>query len=188
VASQHTVSTQGPNRKGDWIRLGTVGKAHGLRGAFFVSDRDDPLPTSLKKIRVGDDPKNLKDARVSEIAWRSGRPVMSCSLYSDRTAAEVMIGQAVWGHVAELAWRSDQEFLWDEVIGIPIVDPDGEAFGTITSLYSNGPNTIMVVQGQSGKQLELPVVEAYVAMTRDQHQRWHIALVVPASTFDEMWS
>lgn len=54
------------------------------------------------------------------------------------------------------------EVWWDEVLGVPVVAPDGEPLGTVRDVYHAGAADVYVVEGGARGPFDLPSVRDYV--------------------------
>jgi 16S rRNA processing protein RimM len=51
---------------------------------------------------------------------------------------------------------------WDEVVGVPVSGPDGEALGTVRDVYRAGASEVYSVEGGTRGPFELPSVRDYI--------------------------
>jgi len=87
----------------------------------------------------------------------------------DRSAAESLRGSYL---EAELGSRPEPgpdgerddatEVWWDEVVGVPVQSPSGEALGTIRDVYRAGAADVYVVEGGTRGDFELPAVRDFI--------------------------
>ncbi len=91
-----------------WLLIGTVGKPHGLRGAFFVSGRSEPVPKSCKKVSLGEEPSSGQVFAVAVASVQQDRPVMALESVTDRTAIEA-ISLVVEAAVFEDLWSKPRK-------------------------------------------------------------------------------
>ena len=85
---------------------------------------------------------------------------------ADRTAAEALKGVRVFVSRAEFPQAAEGEYYWIDLIGLAVVNREGEALGTVDSLLDTGPHSVLRVTfdagaGAPGERL-IPFVDAYV--------------------------
>jgi 16S rRNA processing protein RimM len=169
-----------------WLKIGRVGKAHGLRGDFFVSGRDGPIPNNYREVMIGKSEDSARPAKIEKSGWLSEKPVLKCSLAGDRNAAEELNGQAIW--VDEQAIKIDDasEYLWSDLEGRQVSGSDGACLGRVRSVYNAGAGDVLEIEDSKGRVLGIPMVSQYVDMsfTRGGDE---LLLVVPIETFADLW-
>lgn len=173
-----------------WLKLGKVGKAHGITGAFFVSDRDEPWPSKVKLIRIGTSAESAQAIKVAKSHMQGGRVVLACEGLTIREKSEAMIGQGIWAE-ADI-FQSDRvaDVRWEELVGVPVIDESGSRLGTIHSVYDNGRHLNLTVLGegaQVGATVDVPYIDGYVRVQVPARGKVDVTLVVPVATFAEMW-
>lgn len=169
-----------------WLSLGAVGKPHGLRGAFFVSGRSDPIPKSVKSVRLGDDASTGRVCEVVPSALAADRPVMALREFADRTAIEALRGVKIWAPRSALSVDDESEYLWSDVTGADVYDSSGARMGRIVDMANYGASDIAVIENDDGDRLEIPFVDVYVDMSfRGSVTR--IDLRVESQVFAEFW-
>lgn len=170
-----------------WIQLGIVGKAHGLNGAFFISNRDSLIPESVKGIRIGKDPEKSQHMTLKACRWQSDRPLLQIDQVKTRDVAELMCHSPIWCDRKEIEIDEDEEYFWGDLIGKQVVDPKGVNLGRIEDVQNYGASDIVVITGGDGRSLEIPLVETYFDMDFT-YEDPELKLLVPADTFDEAWN
>jgi 16S rRNA processing protein RimM len=170
-----------------WIQLGIVGKAHGLGGAFFISHREDPLPPSLKSLRIGKDPALSSAFSVKFCRKQTGRPVLQCQEISSRDAAEALIGLPLWGLRSDLGLDEETEYLWADLVGKSVVDSAGKTVGILVQVGNFGASDIVQIRRDSGGILDVPFVKAYFDFGFSAADET-LQMTVSLETFDGTWS
>ncbi|MES2744061.1 MAG: ribosome maturation factor RimM [Bdellovibrionota bacterium] len=170
-----------------WIQLGIVGKAHGLNGAFFVSQRDDELPEELKSLRIGPTQDKSTEYKIKAVRWQNDRPVLHCEEIKSRTEAESLTHQKIWADRDLLPIDEDEEYFWSDVIGKKLLDSAGVPFGEVTEVVNFGASDIVVVIDGKGRTAEIPFVELYFNMDFEVEDDV-IHMLVTADVFDEVWT
>ncbi len=170
-----------------WIQLGIVGKAHGLGGAFFVSYRDDVLPPSVKKLRIGNDPSNSPAYTLKSCRKQAGRPVLQVHEVTSREGAESLVNLPLWGLRVDLGLDDETEYLWADLVGKLVHDVDGKLVGTLVQVGNFGASDVVQIRRETGGLLEVPFVKVYFDFGFSASDEI-LRMVVPLSTFDGTWS
>lgn len=167
--------------------MGTVGKPHGLRGAFFVSGRSEAIPPKCRQVLIGQVPDGT--ARVFHVASNrdpQGRPLMTLEECNDRTVIESMRGMKIWMPRADIELDEASEFLWSDVVGAEVYDASGMRMGTIVEMVNYGASDIAVIENDESSRVEIPFVGVYVDMQFSAPVA-RIDLLVEAAVFAEFW-
>jgi 16S rRNA processing protein RimM len=85
----------------------------------------------------------------------------------DRNAAEALKGARVFVSRSAFPTPDDGEFYWIDLMGLDVVNPQGEALGRVIDLIDTGPNSVLRLEGEpgsDGKPTErlIPFVSAYI--------------------------
>ncbi|MDP6981358.1 MAG: ribosome maturation factor RimM [Myxococcota bacterium] len=151
----------GSAERADFVELGCIVGAHGLRGEVRVRC-------------FGDDPENLldaetiwlgegrEDARAKSVAVRSagpGRPNevrLGLVGISDRDAAQALRGTLVLARAEALAPLAANEFYWHELVGCDVVTETGVSVGSVAEIWETGAHDVLVVRDTEGRQNLVP--------------------------------
>jgi len=157
----------------DAIEVGRIADAWGIKGwfkvlphsaspeALFSSKRWYLLPTE----RGAKTFSGTVLLRVREAKEHSGTVVASAHDVDDRTAAEALKGARIFIPRSSFPTAADDEFYWVDLIGLEVVNREGQPLGQVKELLSTGPQTVLVIEyTEDGKVLErmIPFVSAYV--------------------------
>lgn len=81
---------------------------------------------------------------------------------ADRDAAEALKGTLVGVPREALPPAGKDEYYWDDLIGLEVVNVRGERLGEVDSLIETGANDVLCVRAGDGRELLLPFVGAVV--------------------------
>lgn len=139
---------------GGRICLGQIGAAHGITGEVrlrsFTSD-----PNAI----TGYGPLETEDGRVLTI--ESLRPakdhfVARLSGVADRNAAERLTNERLYVPRERLPPPDDaDEFYHADLIGLSVVDPAGETFGSVIAVHNFGAGDLIEVRVEGVSKTEL---------------------------------
>lgn len=76
---------------------------------------------------------------------------------ADRTAAEALRGTALSVGRAELPPLADGEYYHADLIGLPVVTPDGEAIGHVAAVENFGAGDVVEIARPDGKTFMAPL-------------------------------
>lgn len=142
------------------VLVGTIGRAHGLRGEVTVHVRTDEPERRFaagEPLRVGDRPRV-----VASVRWHSGTLLLRFEGVTDRTAAEALRGQELWVDVPADEAPAEEGEYWDrQLVGLQVLDAAGSAVGTIGEVLHLPAHDVLVVRTPGGDRL-VPFVSAIV--------------------------
>ena len=130
------------------IRVGRVGKPHGLEGAFFVEEGSDDPERFAKGVTLLVDGQ---PARIVESKRAGGRPVI-------RLDREVARGAAIEVEGEQLPEPAEGEYYAFQLVGLEVEEEGGERLGRVTEIASGPANDVLELD--TG--LALPLVDACV--------------------------
>jgi len=99
-------------------------------------------------------------------ARRHGEVVVaSADGIADRAAAEALKGARIFVSRANFPKAGDGEYYWIDLIGLDVLNREGQWLGRVDSLIDNGPQTVLrLVDDRASEAVErlVPFVDAYV--------------------------
>ena len=130
------------------VRIGRVGKPHGLDGSFFVEQASEDEERFAKgaTLRVGGEPATVVSSKRSR-----GRPVIRLDREAPR-GAELCVLRS------ELPLPGENEYYAFQLVGLEVEEEGGRRLGRVTEVQPGVANDVL--QLDSG--LALPLVDACV--------------------------
>ncbi|MBL8922808.1 MAG: 16S rRNA processing protein RimM [Myxococcaceae bacterium] len=148
----------------DWLQVGYIARAHGLRGELGVRTFDS-ASTALGEVdRVQ---LTTKTGVVSLFALETlrdgpkGDLLMTLAGVRSREAADALVGSTVAVHRAELEPPDDGEVFQGDLIGLEAKTPDGRRLGVVSEVWSSGPVPNLVVKDGDAEQM-IPFADDFV--------------------------
>ncbi|MEX0797800.1 MAG: ribosome maturation factor RimM [Bacteriovoracaceae bacterium] len=149
------------------IQLGSCSKPHGIRGGFGAH-LFNPKDSSLKKgaallLKPKNDHSSLaKSGKVFEL--KSANFGNKCILYFEgietREQVESMIPFDMFIERSALPEPDEDEFYIEDLIGLKVLDEEGNEVGVVRDHFDNGAQIVLSVQ-KNAEVVELPLVEEF---------------------------
>jgi 16S rRNA processing protein RimM len=157
----------------DAIEVGRIADAWGVKGwfkvlphsaspeALFSSKRWYLLPTE-RGIPTFSGAVLL---RLREAKEHSGAIVASAHDVDSRDAAEALRGARIFVPRSSFPTAAADEYYWVDLIGLAVVNREGQGLGLVKELLSTGPQTVLVIEyteDGGARERMIPFVSAYV--------------------------
>ncbi len=145
---------------GDYVVVGRIGPAHGLRGEMFVEPRtDEPerrfAPGETLRTPTG-------SLTVATSRTHSGRLVVRFEEIRDRTAAEAARGTELTCLVDPDELPEDPEEFYDhQLVGLRVETTDGEHVGELERIEHGAAQDLLVIRTPE-REVLFPFVSVFV--------------------------
>ncbi|HEY0491493.1 MAG TPA: ribosome maturation factor RimM [Telluria sp.] len=158
-------TASGAQAPADLVQVGFVSGAYGITGGVRVRPFSSEADALLHATTWWLDKPSLHDVEVKRAKLHGGDVVTQIVGMTDRNEAEALKGASVFVSRADFPQLEEDEYYWGDLIGLAVVNQQGESLGTVADLMSNGPQSILRVEyGTEGKAQErlIPFVGQYV--------------------------
>ena len=154
-----------------FVVLGKIVGAYGVQGWVRVHPfADDPLAWGKLPawwLGQGSNSEGSPDTAWREVALKRGRVHLGAVVaqlegVADRDAAEALKGTLVGVPREALPPAGDNEYYWDDLIGLEVFNVRDVRLGKVESLIETGANDVLCVRGDDGREHLLPFVAATV--------------------------
>lgn len=140
---------------------------------WFIKPPDGPLkrPNSAASPAAVLFPTLLKITAARE---HGDGVVAQAQDVADRNAAESLRGARVFVARSSFPTPSANEYYWVDLIGMAVVNRQGETLGQVTGLLDTGPHSVLRVaapEGSAEDERLIPFVAAYVDDVSLEHKR-----------------
>jgi len=169
------------------IHLGSIGKPHGVVGAFFIHGRADQIP-DVENVFIGSDEDKVQSAKVMRSFISAKKPVLQIDLISSREELTKYQRQNIFAELAELDFDDENEFFLNDVVGktIEFKGQNGtEIFGTISAIYET-PSNLNISIGHQNREIDLPFNQEYFDMNFSPEAK-SILLLFNPKDLEEFW-
>lgn len=147
----------------EWVFIGTVTKAHGLKGElkFRPEVPDERLLRNLQCIKLAGPDGGEKELRVVSLRGAHSRRIIKFEGLNSIDEVKALAGWTVSVRREDFEKLPEGEFYWFEVEGLKVYDVSGHFYGRIEEIIHTGSNDVYVVRGE-GRELLLPKIDSVV--------------------------
>ncbi|MFH1263813.1 MAG: ribosome maturation factor RimM [Pseudomonadota bacterium] len=165
-----------------WIAIGRIGRAKGLRGEVRVEvyNPDSQLLENVRSIASGTDPSNLTTLVIQSLSQQPKSCVVHFDGVDTREAAEKLTGRELFAKRSDLPELPKGEYYHVDLIGCDVKTENGEWIGTLRSVMTTPSNDIYVVNGPRGESLFPAIPEVVVRVELEKRQ----IVIRPAEVVD----
>ncbi len=150
------------------VVVGRIGKPHGVRGEVTVEVRTDEPERRFQRgaLLRAQTPRGSASGIVSlevvSVRWHGSSLLVRFAELADRTAAEGARNTLLLVDVpADQTPEDPEEFYDHQLVGLAVVDLDGESIGEVTGVV-HGAQDLLEVRARDGRDTLVPFVAALV--------------------------
>ena len=153
----------------DLIQVGYVSGAYGLVGGIRITPHSMDADALLNVKTWWLDKPTLRPVSVRTAKFHSGDVVATLVGMRDRNEAEALKGATIQVSRKDFPALDNDEYYWTDLIGLDVVNLQGEALGRVTDMMHNGAQSILritpVSEGDPTAKVEdrlVPFVDQFV--------------------------
>lgn len=136
------------------VTLAAVASAHGLKGEVRLKLFTDSADGLKHYASFDADGRTLTLATVRQAAAGA---IARFKEVTDRTAAEALRGTALTVPREALPPLDDGEYYHADLIGLPVVTPEGDSAGKVTAVENFGAGDVLDIEKSDGKSFMAPM-------------------------------
>ena len=154
----------------DWLVIGRFGRPHGVKGLITIISFTEPRENILDYARWHVF-KNNQWLPLSDLKTTVNNKFILAEIegYHDRDQVAMLTNLDIAIQRDQLKTLKPDEYYWHELVGMKVVNHQGEIFGEVTEMMATGSNDVLVVQG-ARKHL-VPYLPDEVVTNIDGNQR-----------------
>ena len=137
------------NTNSEWLVVGRFGRPHGIKGFItvvsFTEPRDNILNYTHWHVCINNQwqPLNVLETKVNNkfiLAHVEG--------YQEREQVARLTNVEIAVKREQLQKLKPDEYYWHQLVGLNVVNQQGEALGVVTEMLATGSNDVLVVTGE----------------------------------------
>jgi 16S rRNA processing protein RimM len=135
------------------VIMGRIVAAQGLLGWVKVQAFTEDLDTLIDygTWQIGNDAHPWREVKVLECKTHTKVLVAKLEGLSDRTAAENCKGLLIAVPRTSLPKQGEDEYYWSDLIGMSVVNLEGELLGKVDNMLDMGANDILCVHSDKAE-------------------------------------
>jgi len=145
------------------ITIGKIIKPSGLKGrvkvlSYLTSPR---ILEEQSRVLIGTDENDPVAYVIKEVSIKGKFCLLSLRGIDGVEESECLKGKFMYLPREVFDAPGEDEYFWDDIIGLEVVTEEGEKLGVVTSIIPTGSNDVYVCEGPGGEVL-LPAVEDFI--------------------------
>lgn len=143
------------------LLIGKITGAHGIKGWVKVFSFTDPVENIIEYLpwdmTLG---QQVKQYDVEDGRLQGKGLAVKLKGIDDRNAAEALKGAEIYIDREQLPTLAEDEFYWDDLIGLTVIDQNDVTLGKVDHMLDTGANDVLVVEGD--KRCMIPYISGDV--------------------------
>jgi 16S rRNA processing protein RimM len=156
-----------PHPKDDLVQLGKIIGAHGIRGAVKIySYAESAESFTTQHSVIVQDPAG-RQATYTLLECRPHKQILRVTLknVTTRNQAEALMGCGVYVTKKSLPQLNEDTYYWSDLIGMTVMDTEGNDLGRLSQIIQTGANDVYVVTStdhQGPAEILVPAIEQVI--------------------------
>lgn len=143
----------------EYIQIGKISNVHGVKGDLKVIPLTDDMKRydELSHVLLG---MNKDEYEIENVSYAKNQIILKLKGIDDIKSAEKVRNSFLWIDKEDANVPEGAYFLFD-IIGIDVVDTDGNEIGKVRDVIQTGANDIYLVKSEE-KEHMIPAVKEFV--------------------------
>jgi len=165
------------------VLLGYIAGAHGIRGEVLVKSFTGD-PADIAAYGSLSDEAGTRTLTFTKVRVATKGVIAAVDGVTDRNGAEALKGTQLYVERAMLPEPEDDEFYYEDLVGLDVVTTDGVSIGAVTAIQNYGAGDLLEYRIAGQKRTELlPFNETFVLEVDLDAGR--VMVVLPETSEDE---
>lgn len=140
------------------VVIGQALKPFGIRGQVKIRPFTESFEPFVRSAELVFDDTSY---RVLDIRFHKGTALAALEGIDSPEKARELCGSLVRTDKANLPPVEEDEYYWNEILGMEVATVDGKALGRVTHIIRTGANDVLQVEGAYGEVL-LPMIDEVI--------------------------
>lgn len=160
------------------LRVGIISSTHGIRGEVkvFPTTDDQNRFKKLKKVLL-DDKKEELELEVEGVKFFKKFAILKFKGIDNINDVEKYKGKELYVIRKEAQKLEKDEYYIADLLGIDVVEDNGQKLGTLKDVIETGANDVYVVEREKGKELLIPAIKQCILNVDVESRRMDVHLL-----------
>jgi 16S rRNA processing protein RimM len=141
-----------------FVVVGKLRRPHGIKGEILMDVLTD-FPDRLRRRQTVFVGEQHEPQVIETLRWSDRAILIGFAGFEDVDAVGQFRNQFVYRKVSDLPTLPVGEFYFHQLIGLQVVDEQGQDLGVLAEILETGANDVYVVKSPEGKEILLPALE-----------------------------
>ncbi|MDP1603718.1 MAG: ribosome maturation factor RimM [Legionella sp.] len=133
----------------NWIVVGRFGRVHGIKGFITIHSYTEPRDNILRYTQwhalMGNHWQPLK---LSRVEVNDKHILVQVEGFDEREQVASLTNIEIGVNREQLPELAAGEFYWHQLVGMQVVNQQGDALGEVVEILPTGSNDVLVVEGK----------------------------------------
>lgn len=158
------------NNQANWVVIGKFGRPHGIKGFVTVHSFTEPRDNILGYTDWHAFLNNQwQPVKLLNVEVHTKTIVAQIEGYPERELASHLTNVEIAVQKSQLASLEPGEYYWHQLVGMDVINQNGQPFGKVIEIMPTGSNDVLVVQGE--KRHLIPYLPGQFIINIDDSQR-----------------
>lgn len=150
-------------KRPEFISIGIITKAHGVKGEVLVSPLTDKPEQfrNLKQVFLVLEHGNRTKFSIEQVRQKNDRFIIKFCGINNRNQAEVLRKHLIEKRLEEVDNLSADEYFIFDLINLAVYTTDNQLLGRVKEVLSLSANDVYIVQGE-GREFLIPAIKSVV--------------------------
>ena len=141
-----------------YVHVATIGAPHGVKGFVKLNTHTEPSKNFFEYARLF-----LQEGRayvpfhyVDKHLFNNQKIIIRIDGVVTPEAAQQYVHGKIYVLRSDLPEAPDGQYYWHDLVGLTLINQQGQVLGVVSYLFNNGANDVMVLEG--AKQVMVPFI------------------------------
>jgi 16S rRNA processing protein RimM len=132
------------------VIVGRIGKSYGIKGWVHIYSFTDPIENLLRyqPWLIADKHKNWRELVIDSTKPHGNGLVAKFNEISSPETAKAYVNLELGVKRSQLPKLEHNEYYWHDLVGLTVINQQGETLGKVSQMLATGANDVMVVDGE----------------------------------------
>jgi 16S rRNA processing protein RimM len=130
------------------IIVGQFGQSYGIKGWLKIHSLTDPPENILQYVPWQTQQQNQwRRVTVTDTKQQGNQILVKLAECDSPETAKTYTNSPIAIEQEQLPKLAAEEYYWNDLVGLTVINQEGVNFGTVDSLFATGSNDVLVVKG-----------------------------------------